>query len=274
VPEAYRVCPWRSLGAACALAALAALPGASAQEKPSTANVHDAAARSPVSRATKGEATTAKNLGVRGITGSLTSFDVEQAMRTRSSALLDCVKRTRPRAIGYVSGEITFHIALDGKGTVEKVEVVSSDLAHTPLEACLREVVATAPFPVPAGSQPAETQWRMTVDPLQRPPEPMDAALLEALLARESEAIYERCELAKASRFLVQGYVQRTRKLHPLNVRALRRESSTEQLDCLRDALARWRGFPKARAIAKVSLELRWQAAPAAPRARHRPRRK
>lgn len=262
-------CAWLSLWLTCALGL--SLADALAQSKP----VLPSSSPSPKSDASAPPAgAPARTLGVRGITGSLTAFDVEQAMRTRSSALLECVKKSRPRALGYVSGEITFHITLDGKGKVEGVEIRSSDLGHAPLEQCLREVVTTAPFPVPAGAQAAETQWRMSVDPLQRPPVLMDAALLEELLTRESEALYERCEIAKSSRFFVQGYLQRTRKLQPFTVKALRRELPPEQLTCVGETIAKWRGLPKSRVVAKVGFELRFLPAPPPARPRVRARRK
>lgn len=202
-------------------------------------------------------------MGVRGITGSLTAFDVEQAMATRSAALLDCVTRQRPRALGHVSGDISFHIALDGAGRVERVAVTDSDIGSAPLEACLAEVVATAPFPAPAGSQAAETQWRMSVDPLLRTAPPLDEAALEKVLEQHSDATYQSCKIAKRRRFIVHGYLGRGRKLHPLTVRARHpREASAEQLSCLTEALAHWTGWPRSRGYAKASFELRWIAAP------------
>jgi hypothetical protein len=208
----------------------------------------------------------ARGVGVRGITGSLTAFEVEGAMNTRRNELLACVER-RPRALGHVAGDIAFHVDLDGQGKVERVAVTQSDLGYAPLEECLAAVVATAPFPTPAGAERTETQWRMSVDPLRKPAEPLDSAQLEQTIARQSEAAYERCSVAKARRFVVTGYVARGRKLHPVSVRVpwrgpRTRDDSPEQLTCLAQALEQWKYWPKGRGYAKVSFELRWVAAP------------
>ncbi len=219
----------------------------------------------------------ATNVGVRGITGSLTSFEVEQAMSAHHAELLACVKK-RPPSLGQVAGEIAFHIDVDGSGGVERVRVMQSEIGYLPLEECLATVVAAAPFPVPAGRQHAETQWRMSVDPLRRPAEPLDSAELEDTIAHQSEKTYEDCEVAKARRFAVTGYLTRG-KLHPLSVRLPWRgpkraeEASPEQLTCLANALEHWKQWPKARGQAKVSFELRWVKAPPPTRRSSRARR-
>ena len=221
-----------------------------------------------------------RTVGVRGITGSLTRFEVEQAMNTRRADLLACVKQ-RPRSLGHVAGDISFHIDVDGHGRAERVLVTQSDIGYAPLEDCLTAVVAAAQFPVPAGAQPAETQWGMSVDPLRRPPEPIDSAELEDTISRQSQATYESCGIGKKRRFLVNGYLGSNGTLHPVSVRihwrgpARADDDSREQLTCLADALEQWTQWPKRRGISKVNFELRWVAAPPPPprhrgRARHR----
>jgi hypothetical protein len=218
-----------------------------------------------------------RSVGVRGITGSLTAFEVEAAMNTKRTELLACVAR-RPRALGHVAGDIAFHVDLDGQGKVERVAVTQSDLGYTPLEECLTSVVASAPFPTPAGAERTETQWRMSVDPLRKAAELVDSAQLEDTIARQSESTYERCEIGKGRRFVVNGYVARGRKLHPVSVRVpwrgpRTRDESPEQLTCLAQALEKWKHWPKGRGFAKVSFELRWVAAPAPSRGRARRKR-
>lgn len=210
----------------------------------------------------------ARSVGVRGITGSLTAFEVEQAMNARTAALLACVKQRRPRALGHVAGDIAFHIALDGSGKVEDVVIARSDIGHAALEDCLAEVVATAPFPAPAGRERAETEWRMSVDPLLRPAQPIDGAELAEALKMESAASYESCQIAKGRRFAVAGYLGSNRKLKAVSVRVPWRAKargpmvSPEQLTCLGEALKRWTHWPKARGPSKLSFELRWLPAP------------
>lgn len=209
----------------------------------------------------------ARTVGVRGITGSLTAFEVEQAMNSRGRELLACVEK-RPRALAHVAGDIAFHIVLDGQGKVEQVAVTQSDIGYAPLEECLAVVVATAPLPVPAGAERTETQWRMSVDPLRRGAEPLPSEQLEETIAHQAEATYESCEVGKGRRFQVTGYLTGGRKLHPVTVRVPWRanarveDQTSEQLACLAESLEKWTRWPKARGRSKVSFELRWVAAP------------
>jgi hypothetical protein len=190
-------------------------------------------------------------------------------MNRRQPELLACVQR-RPRALGHVAGDIAFHFDVDGQGRVERVLVTQSDLGYPPLEECLAAVVATAPLQAPAGAQRAEAQWRMSVDPLGRPAEPLDSAELEPTIQRHAEATYESCEIPRNRRFVVNGYLGRTRKLSPVSVRVSSRkpktvqneEETSEQVTCLAQALGQWKGWPKARGFSKLSFELRWVAAP------------
>jgi hypothetical protein len=214
---------------------------------------------------------------VRGITGSLTAFEVEAAMNTRRAELLACVAE-RPRSLSHVAGDIAFHVDVDGQGKVERVLVTEADIGYAALEDCLTRVVAAAPFPVPAGAQRAETQWRMSVDPLRQPAEPLDSAALEDTIARQSEATYESCQLGKGRRFVVNGYLGQG-KLQPVTVRtpwrgpprttgAREQDDAAEDLSCLAQALEHWTHWPKQRGFAKVSFELRWIEAPPPPRKR------
>jgi hypothetical protein len=220
---------------------------------------------------------TSRGVGVRGITGSLNSFEVEQAMQTRNAELLACVEQ-RPRAMGYVAGDIAFHVDVDGRGKVERVAVTESDIGYEPLETCLTSVVATAPFPAPAGAQAAEAQWRMSVDPLREPALPLDGAELEDTIERQSEAAYETCSVERGQRFIVNGYLAHG-KLRPVSVRApwrgaAKRDQDAESQSCLQQALEQWSHWPKADGNAKVSFELRWVAAPKPTRAHGRAKRK
>lgn len=233
-------------------------------------NAHRAAVRAE--RAERAEAakgnkakSTSRGVGVRGITGSLSSFEVEQAMQSRNAQLLACVEQ-RPRSMGYVAGDIAFHVDVDGRGKVERVAVTETDIGYAPLEECLTSVVAAAPFPAPAGAQAAEAKWRMSVDPLREPALPLDSSELEETIERQSEAAYETCSIEKGHRFVVNGYLARG-KLRPVSVRtpwrgSAQREDDAERQSCLQQALEQWDHWPKADGNAKVSFELRWVAAP------------
>jgi hypothetical protein len=186
-------------------------------------------------------------------------------MAKRAAALLACVEE-RPRTFGHVAGAIAFHIDVDGRGKAERVRVMESDLGYPALEDCLTQVVAGAPFPVPAGAQRAETQWRMNVDPLQQPAEPLASEALEEAITRQAEAAYETCNVAKTRRFNVSGYLARGR-LQPVSVRApwhgpAHKDDDAEALGCLADALQQWTRWPESSGHAKLSFELHWVKAP------------
>jgi len=112
----------------------------------------------------------------------------------------------------------------------------------------------------------------MSVDPLSRPAEPIDAAELEPTIERHAADTYESCGIAKGRRFLVNGYLGRARKLSPVSVRSVQRkatpadEEASEQMLCLAQALEQWKGWPKGRGYSKVGFELHWVAEPPAPR--------
>ncbi|MFT3924296.1 MAG: hypothetical protein QM778_17300 [Myxococcales bacterium] len=211
-----------------------------------------------------------RSVGVRGITGSLSAYEVEQAMNERQTELLACVQQ-RPRGLGFVAGNIAFHMEVDGKGRVDRVLVTESDIGYPVLEACLSSVVATAPLKAPAGGQAAEAQWRMGVDPLGRAAEFIDSAELESTIERHAADTYESCEIAKNKRFLVNGYVGRKHTLDPASVVPAQRkleaqdEETRTQIACLTQALAQWKGWPKVRGAAKVGFELRWVPEPPPP---------
>jgi hypothetical protein len=156
---------------------------------------------------------------------------------------------------------------VDAAGKAERVRVMESDLGYSTLEDCLTRVVFAAPFPVPAGAQRAETQWRMSVDPLQQPAEPLTGEVLEEAITRQAEAAYETCNVAKARRFNVNGYLARGR-LQAVSVRApwrgpaYKEDEAQESLTCLAAALEQWTRWPEATGASKLSFELHWVKAP------------
>lgn len=219
------------------------------------------------------------SVGVRGITGSLTAFEVDEAMNTRADALMACV-RQRPNRLGHVAGEIKFHVAIDGQGKVERVRVTQSDIGHPPLERCLAEVVATAPFPAPAGAQGAEATWQMIVDPLGRGAEVIDPAELDDAMTEQAEAAYEACSVERHRKFNVTGYLSRSGALTPVSVlnpwrgAARTPEDAAEELDCLAAALTEWKYLPKPARVTKATFELRFIPKPEEPRARRKKKNK
>lgn len=74
-----------------------------------------------------------RGVGVRGITGSLTAFEVDEAMATRGGALMACVQQ-RPNRLGHVAGDIKFHMDIDPRGKADRVRITQSNIGHPVLE--------------------------------------------------------------------------------------------------------------------------------------------
>jgi hypothetical protein len=164
-----------------------------------------------------------------------------------------------------VAGNIAFHVSVDARGKVEQIQVTQSDIGYTPLEQCLTDVVAAAPFPAPAGAERATATWSMGVDPLARDAEPVDPAEMTEAIERQSDATYEACELRHARHFNVVSYISRSRTLGPMTIRATGRhndELTEEELTCVTTELSRWKRVPAARGFGKVVFELRWMEPP------------
>jgi len=218
-----------------------------------------------------------QRVGIRGITGSLTAFEVDEAMATRGEALMACVQQ-RPNRLGYVAGDIKFHMDIDARGKADRVRITASNIGEPTLEACLSAVVATAPFPAPAGQQRAEATWQMSVDPLGRAAEPIDSAELEDAIARQSAATYEACGVGQERRFAVTAYINRGGEITALSVRAPSRgadpatDDGAEEIACLTQSLTEWKELPRASHNTKTVFELRWVAAPVEPPRRARGR--
>lgn len=201
---------------------------------------------------------------VRGITGSLTAFEVDEAMNTRGNELMACVQQ-RPNRLGHVAGNIAFAVAVDARGKVEQIKVTQSDIGYAPLEQCLTDVVAAAPFPAPAGAERTTATWSMGVDPLAREATPVDPAEMTEAIERQSDATYEACELRHARHFHVVSYINRSRVLGPMTIRATGRnneELTEEELACVTTELGRWKRIPAAHGFGKVVFELRWMEPP------------
>jgi hypothetical protein len=218
-------------------------------------------------------------VGIRGITGSLTAFEVDEAMATRSEALMACVQQ-RPTRLGHVAGDIKFHMDVDAQGKADRVLITESNIGYPALEACLSAVVATAPFPTPAGQQRAEAAWHMSVDPLGRGAEPVDTAELEEAIALQSAATYEACNIDHDLHFAVTGYIDHGGRFGALSVRSPWRgpdrapDDNAEAIACLIQSLGEWTHLPRASRHTKATFELKWVVAPEVPRPRARGRKK
>lgn len=218
-----------------------------------------------------------QSVGIRGITGSLTAFEIDEAMNTRADALMACVQQ-RPNRLGYVAGDIKFHMDVDARGKADRVRITESNIGLASLEACLVDVVASAPFPVPAGQQRAEAAWQMSVEPLGREAEPIDSAELEDAITRQSAASYEACGIDHDRRFAVTAYINRGGVFGTLSLRSpwrgseRTRDDSAEEIECLTQSLTNWTYLPKPSHITKAAFELRWVVAPEEPRGRGRQR--
>jgi len=225
---------------------------------------------------------TSSHVGVRGLTGSLSSYDVDQAMHGRSEAFLACVE-ARPARYGWIGGEVRFHFEVDASGQITHTHLTHSDLGYAELENCLVEVATETRLPKPAGSNATEVGWNMSVAPLDGEPQGLEAehepALRDAIL-RHAESTFEACEIPRDQRFVVTGYLARNARIivasaSPPWQGTTDTHRDPKQLSCLNDTLQQWKGLPRTEGLRKLSFELQWAKAPQTPepRASAKPRR-
>jgi hypothetical protein len=125
-------------------------------------------------------------LSVSGLRGTLSQYEIQNALEPRMPKFSRCVQR-RSGEVEWVSGgvEFQFKIALDG--SVAQVYPSQSSMGDRETERCMLEVAKGTRFPAPHGGE-AEFSWSLEVplDPDVRAPVAWGApdagdALLEAL---------------------------------------------------------------------------------------------
>jgi hypothetical protein len=195
-------------------------------------------------------------VNIRGIEGSMSSYDVNQAMEGRSDALSAC-HAPRVRAVPALSGAIEYAIKVDAEGNVGDVAVRSSDVGDLALERCIGEVIESEPFPRPNGGD-AKFTWSMILEPAyaSAAPEAWQAEQVDKALDRYLPDLHEVCSDARPARLGAIAYVNKKGRVVAASITPNGR-ASDEELDCLVTELRKWSlPRPKQSRFAKVSFSL------------------
>jgi hypothetical protein len=202
------------------------------------------------------EARADQKVAVRGIEGSMSSYDVRMTMEKRAVEFGAC-HEPRARRVPRLSGNIEFAIRVLADGNVSEVLVRNSDVGDRQLERCLVQVIQGTPFPRPNGGD-ANVSWNMILAPGRpgKDPEQWEVDRIERVLAKNAPDLLEACEVPNRGSFLMTAYVNRRGKVITAGVSS-RGDEAPELLDCLAQGLRSWR-MPKARKtpLAKVSFPL------------------
>lgn len=197
-----------------------------------------------------------KKVGVQGIHGTLSNFDVRVAMEKQNKAFAKC-QAPRLRKVPSLAGEVEFSIHVRTSGEVADVHVRQSDIGDRILERCFSEVIENTRFPAPHGGE-ATVQWTMSLAPARRgrEPEQWDSDRVERVLHKNRRELLETCDAKRAGSMTVTAYVSKKGKVLAAGV-AAPDSSTAEHFDCIADELRSW-SMPKPRKrIAKVTFALR-----------------
>jgi hypothetical protein len=197
-----------------------------------------------------------KKVGVSGIHGTLSPFDVKITMEKQGKAFAKC-HEPRARKVPSLAGGVEFNIRVLSSGEVADVFVHQSDVGDRVLERCFSEVIHNTRFPAPHGGE-ATVQWQMALAPgrKHREPEAWDSERIEKVLKKNRSELLETCDVKRAGSITVTAYVSKRGKVLAAGV-AGPDDRSAEYFDCIAEELRSW-PMPKPRkGIAKVSFPLR-----------------
>jgi TonB family protein len=197
---------------------------------------------------------------VAGITGSLTPYEVREALEERGADLGACFMRQSRRLRGLGGRmEIAFHV--DGQGRVEWARTIDSTIGHRQVERCVLSVASRTQFPRPHGGGAADFTWPLEMEPPDGVSEPLtwDPSRVEGVVRRNGARVLEECVAPGGVRpaFQVTTYVSRSGRVIAAGAVAMARDGGGEEsLDCVAGAVRRWR-MPRSTRAAKVTFELR-----------------
>ncbi len=194
-------------------------------------------------------------VSVRGIEGTLSSYDVRDTMERRNDEFAACHE---PRAVvvPVLAGRVEFGIQVQADGKVGHVDVRESDLGDRVLERCFAEVISRTPFPRPHGGQ-ANVTYTMMLEPARPGHEAENWSVehIERALAKRASPLRENCGLAPRAGLVVTAYVNPNGRVVAAGVSA-RDGVSDEQADCVAEELRSWPMPKSKRGMAKVSFAL------------------
>lgn len=230
--------------------------GAAAVRSPRRQMVAHVNAPAPRTRAPDARVRSGR-MAVAGLTGSLSPYEVREALEPRSEDFGACFARAsrRLRALG---GRIQLAFHVDAEGRVETVRAADSTIGHRAVERCVLDVAAATQFPRPQGGE-ADFSWPLEMDSASEPAT-WDPSRIDGVVRRLGPRVLETCVAEGAERpaFQVTTYVSRSGRVVSAGAVMLGApdETSDESLDCVASQVRRWR-MPRATRSAKVTFELR-----------------
>lgn len=155
----------------------------------------------------------------------------------------------------WISGAIRFAFAVGADGRVEEVHPIESTVGHWTLEKCLYDVTAASVFPKPAGRATARFEWTVLVEPAGgRWPATLEPEIVERPLRRHGPRVASECELKRREHLQVTAYV--TPKGRVISAGAVAKPpAATEKVECVLDAISKWR-LARVERTGKVSFAL------------------
>jgi hypothetical protein len=104
---------------------------------------------------------------VTGEEGTLNAADVEGAVQEHAAEILDCYRAGR-RTSPHTTGHITLRFFVDGKGEVDDVSIVESNLGNHAVERCIADVGLGVVFERPVGHKPTTFDYPFEFRPARQ----------------------------------------------------------------------------------------------------------
>ncbi len=202
------------------------------------------------------EARADARVGVAGIEGTLSSFDVRIAMEKRGAEFGAC-HEPRARRVPRLAGNVEFAIRVKADGVVSQVRLKNSDVGDRALERCFVSVIENTRFPRPNGGD-ANVVYSMYLGPARAgmDPEQWELDRIASVLEKHAAALREACAVPNDGTYQITAYVNKKGRVITAGVFA-HSDAEPELLDCLASGLSRWRmPTPKKAKLAKVSFPL------------------
>lgn len=203
------------------------------------------------------EARADARVGVAGIEGTLSSFDVRMTMEKRGAEFGAC-HEPRARRVPRLAGNVEFAIRVSHEGAVNQVLVRKSDVGDRPLERCFTQVIEHTPFPRPNGGE-ANVTWSMYLGPARsgKDPEQWELERIAHVLEKHAPGLRESCGVPSQESYQITAYINRKGRVITAGV-STPRGAAPELLDCLASGLSSWpmpkpkKGVP----LAKITFPL------------------
>jgi TonB family protein len=111
------------------------------------------ARHSSIQQATYADDGASSQMTVQGEEGTLNEADVESAINDHFSEIRQCT-HVRGKGSPRAGGRLVLRLYVDGKGEVDDVEVVESNIGNHSVERCIADICLGVTFEPPAGHKP------------------------------------------------------------------------------------------------------------------------